>query len=603
MATNRLSGRGTSPEADGAGAAVIDVEPEEPDDVKAEEAAEPRSPVRAIPVAAGVKRKRGRPPKPKNAAEVPHLPKPKQYRMKPGDFLAYWKRIYRDFGDRLTVYAYRLWPVTDRTMIGAGHNIEKMVEPWDPKNWEQEMLHRWGSGDYKLYLKDSGLGKTVAITVVKGLRDPEYPPVVRLEELVMEDPANYSYIEQLKLKGVIPRKPEEVEEENDMAQNSQAVEALTGTVESLTDKVVQLASKQETRQASKDDADAAAAAVHVVKDAAEMGNKIIEQSIARAGNPIEMLTSVLNVVKELKPAQQMGADPVLTQMVTTLTDRLTAAEQRAWEAQNKRIEFAEKVAVEAAAASSKAQPAAPPPQQPAAEKPKSLVEQLRELKDLREELGGMVGENRGGGGGWSGLVERIPDLVKSVALGLAGLASVTHNLAVLKAGKGSAAPPPPPEMAQEVSSEAVAGELPSGGISMEQQQQNEIQYLIGLMNKIRRPLLKYIADGRGGDEFAELVIDMEAEVGPIVHQRLKELGKDQILLLLQTDKELWAHLSAIPSRVSQFLDEFLQFDYNQPEPAYGERPEPHPEPEPRRKKKVQAIAQTHGPDGTVPPAA
>lgn len=555
----------------------------------------PKRVVKAVPVEPGeaIKRRRGRPPKAK-VQEIVHLPRPKNYRMKPPEFFQYWKRIHKDFADRLTVYVYRLWPVIDRSLTGHSHNVEKLVEPLDPKNWEHEILHRWGSGDYKFLLKDAGLNKTVGQTVVKPLRDPEYPPAVKLDELVMDEPANRSYIENLKLRGLL--RPGENEEDGDMgmgAGSNQAVEALTSTVENLTDKVVEMASQQQQQPppaavspASAIDEQAVSHGLGILRQATEMGNRIVEGAINRAGNPVEMITAVVGLVEKMQEGK--AAAPAANPAVDALLERLAKADERAWEANNKRIEFAEKVALEAAA-----KPAATPaqPQTQQQQQQTSPMEQFREFLKIRREFEEEVGPPARSGG--SGLLERLPDIVKSVSLGLAGLASITHNITVLRAGAGAAAPPPPPEMAQELTNPAM-GELPGGEtVTATTQAQNEIEYLLGLMNRVRGPLLRFINDGRSGEDFANLIIDME-DNGLIVHERLRQLGKEQILMLLQADKALWQHLAGIPSRVSQFLDEFVGYDPNaEEEPAA---------PAPRRK--VVAVKSNSGPQPPAnPPAA
>jgi hypothetical protein len=503
----------------------------------------------------------------KQVTEIVHLPKPPSYRAKPAEFFAYWKSVAKEFPHRTILYVYRTWPVIDREQIGQAHYIEKLTSPINPKEWDHEVLHRWGSGDYKLLLHDSELGKTVAMCKIS-VRDSEYPPVVSLKEIMMDDPANRSYIEQLRMKGILPVADKEKEEDEDMkAMIPGAVDTLAETVTTLTDKVVDMARESQSKPAPapppRVEEQAVAKSLEIVSQAAQMGNRMIESTLAQTGKPVEMFNALTGLVERVMKSSSGDGSQVQSVLINQLMEAQRQSEQRAWEAQNKRIEFAERMAAEAAAKASQQPPAAQPAG--ADSSAKDPLSMFREFLKVKRELEEDLSPNSVSGR--SSVVERLPEIVKSISLGVAGIASIVHNIAVLRSKAGPMAVAPPaqaPELAQELQGVA-AGQIAASQTGGDQDVQNEVQYLLGLMARLRRPLLKFIADGRRGDEFAMLVIDMEADIGPLVHERLKALGKEQILALLQADRELWAHLAPIPGRVNQFLDEFLAFDINQEE--------------------------------------
>ena len=139
----------------------------------------------------------------------PGSPSPPKFSMDPDTFFEYWGHADLMLPNRGTVYVYRTWPMIDRQRIDpdAKKYIDKMDKaPENPALWRQEILHRYGSGNYKLILNDAG-GSTKAVgqTLIADLRDPDYPPVINsLDELVMDDPSNQSFLENLRQKGILP---------------------------------------------------------------------------------------------------------------------------------------------------------------------------------------------------------------------------------------------------------------------------------------------------------------------------------------------------------------------------------------------------------------
>jgi hypothetical protein len=361
----------------------------------------------------------------------------------------------------------------------------------------------------------------------------------------------------------------EKEEDEDMkATIPGAVDTLAETVTTLTDKVVDMAREQsQTKPApapppQRVEEQAVAKSLEIVSQAAQMGNRMIESTLAQTGKPVEMFNALTGLVERVMKSSSGDGSGVQSMLINQLMEAQRQSEQRAWEAQNKRIEFTEKMAAEAAAKANQQQPAVQPA---GAESPKDPLSMFREFlkvkKELEEDLSPASAPGR------SSVVDRLPEIVKSISLGVAGIASIVANIATLRSKAGSVVVPPPTQAA-DVAYElqgAAAGQIGASQNGGDQDVQNEVQYLLGLMARLRRPLLKFIADGRRGDEFAMLVIDMEADIGPLVHERMKALGKEQILALLQADRELWAHLAPIPGRVNKFLDEFLAFDINQDE--------------------------------------
>ena len=93
------------------------------------------------------------------------------------------------------------------------------------------------------------------------------------------------------------------------------------------------------------------------------------------------------------------------------------------------------------------------------------------------------------------------------------------------------------------------------------------QYLAALVY-IRQPLIDALNQDKNGYEFAG---DLVQFAGRGMYQRVLELGKENLVKILATDKPLWAFLSSIPQRTNQFLDEFLTYDeWLSKQPAEGD---------------------------------
>ena len=202
-------------------------------------------------------RPKGRPKKdsiPPEAATAKPFPNPPRALLKggivsPEKFMDYRRTLGGEFLERITFYVNREWPKLDFYQHFTEKEMEeirqkKRAKPVkyvgqyadiNPDNWRDEILRYHGSGDYKIYLNDTGVrgnpslkSRNICKTVVS-IRDDEFPPVMdeHLHVLDWKDPINNSFIQQLRGKGVVPpgETPNKKEETDDMATNV-AVETL-----------------------------------------------------------------------------------------------------------------------------------------------------------------------------------------------------------------------------------------------------------------------------------------------------------------------------------------------------------------------------------------
>jgi hypothetical protein len=486
-----------------------------------------------------------------------------------------------------------------------------------------QVLHQWGGGDYIIRLNTD---HTIAHCTITGLRDNDHPPVIPdLNCLVMDDPANRSYIEMLRMRGVKLPGEQRQEDEQDMAQVA-ALETMGRAVESLSDKLIEQSERSverasEARPSPPPDAGAQAQlkGMEVVTEAAKISNQMIQGAAnsaremqAKTGDPMATLDKAADLINKLRGSERevapvaaidpmdtlnkaadlltklRGSDKPAVEDTTTkllmqqLMTRQEELQKQLFQVQNERILFAEKLASEKAAA----------PVPPAAAE-SSLAKMIREYKDLRE-LINPEGEAEPSPKTGNKLVDLLPSLIQGGLL----LASVIGNAIFNARTQGPPVPPPQPQpgLAPELAAAAVA----AGAINPAPEPApgsnpalNEADRYTMMLRQLEGPLMTSLSEGQSGDEFAETLIRW---AGRIPYDSLKGMGKDAILSLLQTYPPIWMQVTQIPTRFNQFLDEFLDYDEIMAAEEAGEAVQNRQpaQPEVPRKVKIQGI-QDRGP--------
>ncbi len=182
--------------------------------------------------------------------------------------IAYWRLVGNDpqFRERVAAYVNREHPILnhlqelseeERAEISARRKrgpfkyIDKPQEPFND-DVRMEILHRYGSGTYKIYVNDIGvsghrkdpahpeLGNRNVCKFVLSFWDSDFPPVLDPSRpdkgmgiLDVNHPQNQSYIGELRQRGIMPPTPRTGEDDMSNA----VVEKLIDRVEGLTEKV------------------------------------------------------------------------------------------------------------------------------------------------------------------------------------------------------------------------------------------------------------------------------------------------------------------------------------------------------------------------------
>lgn len=555
-----------------------------------------------------VKRKRGRPPNPEKA-NTPHLPKPPAFKCKPDAFLQYWKKTDTTHPNRLSVYVYRKYPVIDRDRMGLKRNIDIIPSPIE-EDIEGEMLHRHGSGDYKLILNDSLASKQVCQTSIT-VRDQDYPPLVTPEELIWDDPANRSYVEILHTRGVygpneLPEK-RRMEDEESMAETTAlaqvATDAIKMTMDTMKARAEAPPAAVAVRPSPSVEQDATNKGMQIIATAAGTAQSLIEKAVVSAqelttknGDTSSTIREIAEVVTLLRPADPM-ANPAVQSLMSEIKDLRSQA------LESQRAEMAE---LRKALAETRAQlltstqpggvaPASATTQNQVTtiqERPKDDLDRLIDLQEkigrLRKLGGSITGEDEGeeavsrksaGGDGDSIWMKLLPMALPALSAVLGLLTNAAHNWAVGKTGQGQVIPPPQmPQMPMQmpgqgqapmqITEEQYAQMVATGQIQPGDYQPQPTTTSTGaadmninpykaFLAELEQPLILSLSMGETGDVFAGKLIDWK---GRMAYDILKSQGKDVLVALLRSYPPIWDKVSQIQPTLSQFLDDFLNYD-------------------------------------------
>jgi hypothetical protein len=525
------------------------------------------------PTPEAVKKKRGR-PFDESKMQIEHLPKPPSFRMGIKPFFNYWRTTERKFPNRLTMYVYRRFPILDRDRVGKNRNIDKVVTCFgeDPV---AEILHRYGSGSYRFDLTDCGINKKIcecsANEKEDGLSDPDYPPNIELEDLVLEHPQNKSVIDNLRKRGA--RFPGDPGGNDDMG-NEQATATMANA---LVEMATRRDREPEPAPAAVDagsTAEVAHAIIEGMRDASKTASAMIDDAVRKTteisknqSNPIELVRAVVDLAKSMQPPMPVagsdkGQDVVVQILQATLDatreelktmrgvletvqrDRVAALERALDTRNNGQQATAAGVGLVAA--------------RPIDDMEK-MVTTYQKMKLL---FGGGDDERDERPTKGASMMETFLPMILPIAGSiLGGLNVLFHNMAVAKTGQGMPAPPPPPPQIP-VEQPEMEGADPSNpqsqGVTPPQEGNvNRLSPMYFFLKKIERPLLEAVSRGDTGDAFAENMIAYE---GRMAYDFLKEAGKNQIIAILHDYPPIWTVVSQVPQRFDQFLDQFFAYD-------------------------------------------
>ena len=516
-------------------------------------------------------------------------------------FFEYWERLFnnKSLDGRVRVYIYRTFPVIDRERVlnpNTGKPVKnKCIE--GPVDYfpAKDLQHRYGSGDYLLILSDAQARKTICQCHVETDRDYlNYPPVIDVEDLVVEDPKNRSYLDWRR-RNNLPIPGETTNNERDSDMGNQVVEQLTGTVERLTDRLMDNANRRGPEERVEVLPSVDSEAVKLMSEAGASSMRLVENAMNKAlsvqagtQDPLALINSLVNVVEKLNGGRK--DDAVLLETLRELKVRNERLEEKLTQSQTERLAALETRLTDMV----HLQQHPPPVLTPSV--PTDPLSQIRELAKIKGELKDILDlggrdegdEDEDGGGGGGGRRRRrgepeepwyaklLPIAVGLVPFALSAVSSIVHNQAVARTGQGNpVAPPAPPPPTPGTIPPALEAALQSQDLNQPSNPNNPVSTGASqvhpaqlIVNTLKDPMRNHLDGGAGGEDFAAWLIEGH---GAVYHSMLQQAGKDQIILAIRTfAPDLYQMLQSLGPKADQFIDEFLHYDPNAEEEGEGE---------------------------------
>lgn len=524
------------------------------------------------PPAEQPKRGPGRPPKNPNKVAIT-LPKPPGgFQVKrPASFVEYWKSLTKDQAMSVLIRVYRLWPVINNKQVNPQSNNDIDTIPGEdcffgpPDEWEESLLHRYGSGWYQLYLNQDR--STVCRVVMKTRQDlANYPPRLISGSLVDGHPDNAGYVQYLKDRGLFKGDESEMQ--------------LADTVTKLTDTVIAQANRintpipqmqQPPSMAEKLTFEMASGAIDMFKEK----TKSEIHASAQQTNGLDLVDKIVNVAEKMNPSKGNGMDETTKMMMTSMMEDRKEARERAQRAEERHEKLMERMFAQ---------------RDNPATQPKSLIEQMREMAEMRT----LMSDAFGTGAAAEEAKETIPEmLIKNAptllqtGLGMftqfnqsLGLMARMKELEVMRAsGQAPTVVTPPPTQPAQPSQPQVTAQQPTAQRPMnpstnqpytdeelETIRQERAQYAAyhGFIAEIAEPLINHL-NGRhpesneplNGYDFAGWFITGK---GRLAYDTVKSVGPETLLNALKTYPPVWNVIGGVEPRVKQFLGEFLTLD-------------------------------------------
>ncbi len=528
-------------------------------------------------------------------------PPPKQWFTKPEEFFTYWNSIKDPESlSRITVHVYRQWPVVDlrkldvpgeKKSITSIDKIEGVPCPFDPNNWQQDILRHWGSGDYKMLFNEGSVNRATCINA--NARDMvNFPPILDYRYLCEGDPMNREFVRWARSTGRLQSEGEQREEDN-MTATNESTRILAETVDRLVDKVTE--QQQQAPQAPapipvSENSRAAIASIDMMKGTMEAMVGMIKANQSTS-NPIEDAKSLIDIAKALAPASTPA--PTDNATLRMMEQMMAASDKRAEEAQRRAEKLEERLNTLLMAQHAPIQTVAP----------KSLIDQLTELKGVRESLDGLFGgggssggsdEDTGSGRGKKSTLETIANILPG--LFEAGVKISGNAVQLMRAGQQQprAVPgQPQPQYQQPQPVGQQYANLPPGmqprpdnnqqapppPIQMPSQpmQQTEPQTVDGVVEtesiyaqyhpflaQIEPAFINHFENKLGGDRFAEWLVSSRRD-GKLIYGQIVDAGTENLVGLLKSYPPIWSVAALIPNRFATFIDEFMAYGEDEPE--------------------------------------
>lgn len=400
-----------------------------------------------------------------------------------------------------------------------------------------------------------------------------YPPIVDPLWVDQDHPQNRAFVQYLRGRGIkLPTQKEKEEEKTDM-QVAETNAKLIDTLIARSTPVPQIRQETVTEKIALETAKAG------IEMATQQAKQIMTSNV-KEGNPLELVDKIVSVADKMTAKSNGGADETTKLIMQSMIEDRKEARERAQRAEERHERLMERMFAQ---------------RDNPATQPKSLIEQMREMAEMRTLMKDAFGV---GSEAAEEAKETIPEmLIKNAptllqtGLGLAaqfnqGLATMARmkELEVMRANgvspQATTITTPPP--AQQPTQPQVAAPQPAAAqppqpinpatgqpftaeeIEIVRQEQLKYAAYHGFIAEIAEPLINHL-NGKhpesnepfDGYDFASWFISGK---GRLAYDTVKSVGPDILLNALKTYPPVWNVIGGIEPKVKQFLGEFLTLD-------------------------------------------
>jgi hypothetical protein len=522
----------------------------------------------------------GKPPEPKKTikdAPPPPTPNPpfKSYwsespnRLQyPNQLLNWCREIPTWAQNRLMFYIYRDWPVLlriepemkkaakDAGLDPDDNYIDKLAKPF---NDIQELLDRYGSGDYHVLVIDDVVEKRILATIWVREHWREFrshPPTDKriddTKNIVMEEKTNASYIAFLRSKGKLP---DQIKQEVNMAE-AKTVDGALGLLGKFVDNALE--SKKETPDGNM------STVVGEIVNVMGGAYKQIQENLPKPVDPIENFSKIATLMKELQPAtREDGSSGMMAMFMTMITENNKAAAESnrmIMQMQESRISDLKEIVT----ALRPSTPAPPAPGTPGAPPP-SAKDVLKDVLEMSTLLGLRRGPTTSavsdsGPMDWKSM---LPDILES---GSKIIGSLIQGYQIKTLADARAANPnapivmqaPTPMQQQNQNQNPSQPQIQNGTpvpAEAEGVDGSESDDLVGFLSFIEKPFINHFLNGWGGDGFAEWFI---AGTDHATYDQVRGMGAGTITTILKAHAPIAAVVAGKDMMLQQFVEEFLK---------------------------------------------
>jgi hypothetical protein len=218
----------------------------------------------------------------------------------------YWAALPADKAELCEFRVYRMWPVIDNKLIGKSTKDEETIRgpiPFKWEEWRDEFFHRYGSGDYHVYLTEAGVPGSVMESYF-ALKDWEhYPPKIDFRTLIHGHKDNADYVAWLrrhnqKVPWDDPQAEEGELENEEMSVAQEAIKAVSDMAGRVSDVREQLAEAKLDARMKQPSVEASVAQDmgDIYKGAARGAVEVMKESAGHQYNVVEVIGALKEVM-------------------------------------------------------------------------------------------------------------------------------------------------------------------------------------------------------------------------------------------------------------------------------------------------------------------